>query len=654
MKKILLSASVAAVALAALAAAKNDDPVLMTVNKRPVHLSEFEYLYNKNNSQQIQPQSLDEYVTNFVDFKLKVADALANGLDTTKSFRDEFDHFRSELASPYMYDSVVLNKYIEEALSHYGTEVSVGHIMLSVGDNEEMMKQNTAILDSIRQAIIDGKTTFEDAARANSLDQGSAANGGHMGWVLPGRFPWPFEKAAYDTADGQLSPVVNSGYFLHIVRPEERRKSRGEVTVRHILKLTARKSPEEAERAKQQIDSLYKVVTTDGVDFAEVASKESDDPGSAANGGLIDWFGSGVMVAEFDSVSFALNDGEISKPVKTAYGYHIVKKEGHRDTEINADKLRPVIEDQVLNDERGADAARSRMNQLLAAHNASVLPEGKKYIEDVVKKSGELDSVTRATLEAADVPLLIVDGKTYPVSFVMKDGVGVNNAKDATAIIRMIDTTVDRTLRDLTLEAEREAMISSNPEYRNLVNEYRDGILLFDISNRNVWEKASADKAGLEKFFEANKAKYTNWEKPKFKGYIVFASNDSIESLAKAFCDSIAPTFDANTFVEQVRGRFGRLVKVERVLAAQGDNAISDYLAFNGPRPDDSKLTWKYFFTFNGKIIDQPEEAIDVRAAVITDYQNSLEKAWLHTLRQKYPVKINKKVLKKVKGTEQK
>ena len=229
MKKLILAAGVMGATLLGVAAA-NNDPVLMNIAGKDVHLSEFEYLYHKNNSQQVQPQTLDEYVEMFVNYKLKVADAEVHGIDTTAAFMSEFNQFRNELAQPYLVDLAVQDSIVNSIYSQMTDELVVSHIMMHDGSE--------AKLDSLRSAILDGTAKFEEVAAQYSIDRASSSRGGYMGVVAFGRYPQAFEEMAYSTPVGQISPVVNSGYGIHIIRVDDRHPSEGEVLVEHILRVT--------------------------------------------------------------------------------------------------------------------------------------------------------------------------------------------------------------------------------------------------------------------------------------------------------------------------------------------------------------------------------------------------------------------------------
>lgn len=632
MKKYLVSAAVLGAVLLAVSA-KNNDPVLMTVNGKKVPLSEFEYLYKKNNSQQLQPQTIDEYVDMFVNYKLKVADAEAAGLDTTEAFNQELTKYCNDLARPYLRDQALADSLAKASYEHTLETVTVSHVMLSAGQSAEEYDKAYATLDSLRGAIIAGNTTFEDAASIYSVDRASKVRGGFMGPVTAGRFPWAFEDMAYNTKVGEISPIVNSGFGLHIIRVEKREPAKGEVHAAHILKLT-RDIPEDRIPAiEAEIDSLYKVVSAPGADFAEVAARESQDPGSARKGGDLGWFGSGMMVQPFDSISFAMADGEISKPFKTNFGYHIIKRYEHRGV-AGFDEMREQINKQMERDIRGVMPEQRRLEQLAKQFKAELNPASfDAYVANTADK--KLNAYT-------------INGKAVTVASIADklNATGMAPAEPK-ALAEALRQMAQASMYEDVMEMAREQLLQTNAEYRNLTNEYRDGILMFEISNRNVWDRAAKDTEGLENFFRAHRDNY-KFESPKYKAFIVFATSDSTMSKAKEYAESLG-TPDPATFARMMTDKFGRDIKVERVIAAKGENPITDFLGFGQPKPASGNSRWNFYFPVAGKVIDAPEDAADVKGAVTNDYQSELEREWLDRIHKKYKVKVNKKVLKEVK-----
>lgn len=630
--------------------AKNDDPTLMKVNGKNVKLSEFEYLYNKNNSQQAQKQTIDEYVDMFVTYKLKVADAETAGIDTTASFRNEFNGHRNDLATPYLEDKSTLNRLIEEAYNRMKDEVNVSHIMIHISEDPAKNKENKARLDSIRKEFKAGNATFAELAQKHSTDRSTSNRGGLMGWITANRWPYTFEEAAWATSVGEVSDVVETFAGFHIIMVNDRRESRGQVNAKHILKLTHGKSPEEAEKAKAQIDSIYNVLASKSpaelnAAFSEIASAESEC-GSRQKGGDLGWFGTGQMVPEFENATFALNNGEMSKPVKSQFGWHIIYRVADKGIGTLEDNKHGILMT-INNDERGLLPQKEMEAKMIEKHKASIIKKNyDKLIKDL-NKYGTFDSTFVTKYKNSDLALIKVGDEKVPAKTIFAT-MSVSLYTDKNYGKGQIDRSLEVALGSVAMDYERRHLEDFYPEFRNLVNEYRDGILLFEISNRNVWEKASKDKEGLEQYFQANRAKYDNWTSPKYKGFVIFTSNDSIMNEAQKFLEGKELAIDS--VASTLRQQFGRKdIRIERVIAAKGENPIVDYIAFGGAKPENQKNKWQYYFGYMGKQLTSPEEAADVRGQVTSDYQAKLEKEWIESLRVKYPVKINEKELNKLK-----
>ena len=640
MKKRFMAAGVLCAAILAITA-KPSDPVLMKVGGDEVRLSEFEYLFHKNNTQQAQPQTIEQYVDMFVNFKLKVAAAERAGIDTTQAFESEYLKFRDELAAPYLRDAEVEEAQILDAYGHTQRDVLVSHIMLP--------RTAGVLADSLRRGIIDGSIKYEDAARSHSVDKPSAARGGLMGTVSAGRFPWAFEKAAYDTPQGEISQVVNSGFGLHIIRVEKSEPSRGEVHAAHILRGGRGMSDSALMVQKTVIDSIHAELLA-GADFADMARRLSQDPGTAQRGGDLGYFSHGRMVHEFDSVAFALPDSSLSEPFRTAFGWHIIRRYDSKKP-ASLDEQRDAIRKAIADDPTRANAAADAyIEKVISRYNGRVDMGTVSAVEQMAARhGGVMDSAMVAEMAASKLPAVTFNGKTTPLSALTAYVPSVA-PEGAANISELVRNTASDYLKTLALEQARADLAASNADYRNLINEYRDGILLFEISNREVWNKASADTAALEQYFRDHRDKY-RWETPRYKAIIIFAPNDSLLQQAVAYAnDSIPAALPSAKVAEAMSARFGRNVKVERVIAAKGDNPITDHLGFGAERPaKPASQRWPVYAPFRAKVLEQPEEATDLRAAVVADYQADLEKAWLDKLHKEIPVKINRKVLRSAK-----
>lgn len=642
MKKGLISLSILVGAAMAAQAKGQADPVLMTVGGKPVTLSEFEYLYHKNNAQQSSPQEIEEYLKLFIPYRQKVAAAEDLGLDKTQAFEQEFNTYRNDLAAPYLVDQAVEDSILAAQYERMKEEVDVSHIMVFFQSPGKSLEQKKALMDSLLTCIEAGES-FDSLAVKYSGDMNSARNGGRMGYIMANRFPAAFEDAAYTVPVGGHSGVISSPMGYHIVKVNARRPARGQVLVEHILRLTRGKSPEEAQAQKHYIDSLYTVVTN-GASFEAVAAANSEDPGSASQGGKLPWFGTGQMVPQFEEVAFSLADGAVSEPFETAYGYHIIKRLDGKGIEP-FDQAKAAIKNFISRDERGQLPAKRRLAQLKKEYGAKVDTKAIDKLRKQIEAAGGVDSVLLASFQSSDLTVARVGKEKLPLSEVMSQELPNGFAGDASHQMTQLEEAVGRALDAAVVEMKQRNLMTEEPAYRNLVNEYRDGMLMFEIQDRNVWSKAKADQEGLEAYFQAHKDNY-RWDSPRFKSRIIFADNDSVLGEINKYLE--ANPVSADSIATVLRKQFGKNVKVERVLAAKGENAITDYLGFGGEKPE-AQSRWSAYEAYQPKLIEQPEEAIDVRGVVITDYQDYLLNQWLEELDKKYPAVVDKKVLSKAK-----
>lgn len=637
-KKPFIISALACAAILSASASKNADPVLMTINGKDVRQSEFEYLYHKNNLQQLAPQSIDEYIEMFIVYKLKVADAEAAGLHQTDAFTKEFNGYCAELSRPYLRDSIVEKRLIEEAYARMATSRKVSHIMLPLGSTYDEKEANRMKIDSIRTAIVNGSADFGEMAVRYSSDRSARVNNGSMGYINVNSYPYPFEKTAWETPVGEISPVIEDAPFgFHIIRVEDERPNPGKVEARHILKLTNGLSEEEGTAKKAQIDSIYNLLASGG-DFDAIARAESEDPGSAANGGRLGWFGPGEMVKEFEDAAFGLKDGGISAPFKTAYGYHIVQTLAHRGIGSLAEESER-IKAAISRDMRSVMPETERMAQLKAELGVKIDSTG--LMQARSRMTGDSPAEQLRSLQADNSLIATVGKRVISIGDVI-NYIPSNVLEGANDAFTVLNSGLENKINETVVEETRKNLAENNSEYRNLTNEYRDGILLFEISNRNVWERSASDTEGLQKFFSANRAKYT-WDKPHYKGYVIFATNDSIAGEAQKYL--AANQVENDSLVSVMRANYGRSIKIEKVVTGKGENAIVDNVAFNGERPE-APGKWTAWFGYAGRVIDAPEEANDVRGTVASDYQQLLESEWIKALRKKYKVKLNKKALK--------
>lgn len=645
MNRKILAAIVFAAVTAASGHAK--DEVIMTVNGNDVSRSEFEYLYHKNKQQQVDPQTLEEYAEMFKIYKLKVADALDQRLDTLPSFIKEMKQYRSDLAAPYLTDSAYIKTLVQEAFDRSREEVESFHIMLSKGRTPADNKKAHATADSIRQALLGG-ANFAELAEKYSVDRGSSTSGGRMGFIQAGRFPYFFETTAYSLQPGEISEIVESPQGYHILKGGQHRQARGTVLTEHIMKMVPQNSTPEAEaQAKSSIDSIYNAVKANPEKFEDLARELSDDKGSGRNGGKLNWFGAGMMVEPFDSAAFAIAKGEISTPFRSRFGWHIVRKLDARGPE-SFETMKPGLTELVTNenDERSSLIHKNMIAKLSKKFKGQLNEKNVGQLRNDVLSAG-IDSTWVAKAKDANGYGAIEIAKTGKKKLILADWAKNLNPvtiSDGEIAAEQLDKWLNAYLGNRLIDEEYEWLEKNETDYANLLKEYYEGSLLYEASVRRVWDKAAKDTEGLNEYFEQHRSDYT-WKAPHAKGLLVQAANDSVADLVKERLKEMKDDKE----LKDIRKQFIGKASIDHVLMEQGHNGMVDNIMFGGDPVKPSNKRYTVYFMWNPRLLNAPEVMTDVKGLVTGDYQNQLESDWVEELKAKYPVIVNEKVLGKVK-----
>jgi len=668
MKLFLLLISILFLFTTNLFAQKSNDPVLMTINGTPVFESEFIYLYNKNNTQNaLDKRTLQDYVVLFENFKLKVFEAEAEGMDTTKAFIDEFMGYRRQLTSPYLTDTVMKNKLEKQAYDRLKKDIDVSHILIrlapnaSAADTLEAYKKIMAIRDRVtknriellvKKGYLAKKTVskvlppenFEVVAKEASQDPSVSQNDGHLGYITGFMTIYPFECVAYNTPMDSVSMPVRTMYGYHLIRVNGIRLSRGEVQVAHIMRFAQKGVPDSVmAAAKNTIDSIYQVLQK-GADFASVARQSSQDRSSAVNGGVLPWFGIGFMVKEFENMAFSLKKDEISHPFQTPYGWHIVKLINTRQLEPFAQK-RDEIERHIQHDERVNIIAQSFISRLKIEYHFRVDSDALTPFYQLAEKYSVKDSLFRVTSQRFDETIAIFDStKLTQKDFADFLEKSPNSQKKSSKEI--INEKWNQFVSNQLMSYENTQLEKKYPDFANLVREYHDGILLFNISNQEVWDKATKDNPGLTAYFNAHKSIYS-WKKPRFKGEIIYCRNEKIFKQAEILLKKSPRDSVENYLTSHLNKDTASVVKVEKGLYSKGENPTVDRLVFHDSSVEPNHDYPIAFYV--GKIIQQPDNYMDVRGLVTADYQNYLDSEWIKQLRKKYHIVVNEEVLSTIK-----
>ena len=623
------------------------DPVLMKINGKPVYKSEFEYIYNKNNSNNsLDKKTLDEYVDLFVNFKLKVEEAKAQGLDTTQSFISELAGYRSQLTRPYLTDSKVDEQILREAYDRMKEDVEVSHILVRIQQGATPADTLTAWkkINSTLKRL--DKEDFAKVAKEISEDQSAEENGGYIGWVTAFRTVYPFETVAFNTPVGKISAPVRTAFGYHIIKVHNRRKSQGEILVSHIMRFTAEGDEAKNKAAKQKTDSLYQRVLA-GDDFGKLASEFSEDRGSATRNGELPWFGSGRMIPEFENAAFALkNTGDVSTPIQSAFGWHIIKLLDRKGV-ASFETVKADIERNVKRDERANMGQKAFVDRLRKEYGYAVNTAYVNEFSKLLENKTLADSVFQLEAAKLNKPLFTFAGKEFTqadfAAYLKK------NAFSEKAIAsEIIEQKLDAFTEKEILAYEDSQLENKYEDFRFLINEYHDGILLFEVSNNEVWEKASKDTEGLARYFGQHKADY-RWEKPHFKGRVISCKDKATLKAAKA----IVKRSHNDSIDKYLRTRLNdsiQYVKVEKGLFAQGENKAVDKFGFKVKKAKfEPTKEYPYVFVVGKNLKNNPEDYTDVRGLVTADYQEYLEKEWITALRAKFTVEIDQNVLKTVR-----
>ena len=614
---------------------KAQDEVLMTITGEPITKSEFEYIYNKNNSDNaIDKKTLDEYVELFVNFKLKVAEAKAQGLDTTKTFKRELNGYRKQLAKPYLTDAELEDALFQEAYSHFSEDCEVSHILIKTEGDDTLTSYNKA-LEVI--ARLNAGEDFGKVADETSADQSVARNHGYLGWFTALQLVWPFEKAMYDLPLNQISTPIKSDYGYHVIKVHNRRPAWGQVNARHIMKVCSESMTPDMQNKKYQEMVEIKKRLDAGEDFATLAKEVSDDKASAQKGGDLGWFGIGRMVREFEVATYALNAGETSEIIKTRFGYHIINLKEKRGVEP-FEKKKADIQRMMQYDSRSTAAKTSFINKLKKEYNFQINNNEVIKAKVLAVQYADNDSLLKIKAVEHDGALITFADQQITTSelvsyYVMTKAMGTD-----------MDTKIDQIAEMKLMQYEDSQLENKYTDFANLMKEYHDGILLFEVSNHEVWEKAIKDKKGLEKYFKQNRKNYT-WSEPRYRGFVVKCKDEATAKRLNKEIKRMNPDSVVNYVRTKVNNDSITFATIERGLWKQGENSHVDLTQFKQTNTQIEVNEKLPIVITIGKKLKKPETYIDVRGTITADYQNHLEKLWIENLRNKYTVEINQEVL---------
>jgi peptidyl-prolyl cis-trans isomerase SurA len=626
-------------AVMGIAQGSEHDQVLFTVRNSPVYTHEFIYQFKKNNPkpEDYAADKIANYVDLLINFKLKITEAHQRGLDTTAAFAKEFNTYKEELKKPYIAGADDLDRLTRQAYERLKEEIKAAHILVTVKPDATPADTLAAYsrITALRKRAVAGED-FGELAKQNSDDPSAKSNGGNLGYFTALQMVFPFEEAAYATKTGDISPVVRTRFGYHILKVSDRLPARGEVEVSHILLRTGQGKDA---RAKDKIFEVYDQLKA-GRSWDELCKEYSEDGSTKDTGGRLKPFGVGALAAvpEFEKMAFYLKTpGEISDPFQSNVGWHIIRLERKIPMPSFAD-MEPSLKRRVARDERLQLSKTRTLQKRKAEFGFTENSDSRKKVQalaDTTLNRGKW--AYRGAPEFKKATLFTLSSGNIAVGEFMAY---VETHQKASALSPNAHLTqlYDRFVEEKINDAEEQKLLSGNPAFKQLLGEYRDGILLFEIMEKEVWNKASEDSTGQRKFYEEHRQKYQAGNRVEVR---IFSTPDS--------------NF-ANTMRKKIqRGDSLTVADVKKFKSVQrarafekGESKIVDRVNWVPGLQETQADGMYYLVDVVRLLLPGTKSFAEARASVISDYQDSLEKIWLEQLKQKYPVKVNKKAEKTV------
>ncbi len=648
---------------------------LVNIGGEKITVGEFLKVYEKNNKpiEGEEKTSVKDYLDLYINFKLKVREAEDLKMDTAKSFINELAGYRKQLAKPYFNDEKVNEALLHEAYQRLLKDVRASHILVMVSPNatpEDTLKAYNKIV-KIRKEIMEGKN-FGDAAVEYSDDPSAKdqkeipgkqryrkGNRGDLGYFSVFNMVYPFENAAYNTPVGEVSQPVRTKYGYHLVKVTDKRDAMGKAQVAHIfVALRPNASKEDSIRKTEKIFNVYKKIE-DGMSFEDAVKEYSEDKGSAQNGGKLSKFTSNRIVPEFVIAVDNLDTGQISAPVHTNYGWHIIKLIS-RERPGSFEKEKRQLEDRLKKDNRSKKSKEAVINRIKKENKLKIFDDAKQEIfaaidTSVLKRKFKADTLINMTKPVMKLgkKCLFKKSDAYQewtqydfARYVQIKQRPQENIDKNVYLEKLFKQFVD----DKCVEYEDKHLEEHYPEFADLMKEYHDGILLFNLTDEKVWTKAVKDTVGLEKFFNQHRKNYM-WGKRVDATVYTIKNKDDV---AKAV--EVIKQYDNDGDIAKALDSLNiHSVRIDPGKYEKGDNKYVDSVPWKKglSEPIASDVEDLTVLVKIKEVIPPVEKELnEARGIVTADYQNYLEKEWIKQLKKKYPVKINEQVLKEVLAIE--
>ena len=634
-----------------LAQAQEKKEILFVVGGISIDKEEFLHLLSKEKENDgpaisLTRKEFEENFESFLNYKLKVIEAESIKLDQSDEFNLEVSSIKESLVAPFLIKNSIEEGEVKKVYARLQEIVRARHILFQFPPNPSNEDSIAMLKMALKvKADLENGGDFSALALTYSDDPSAKVNKGDLGYFTGLQMVQQFEEAAYTLPIGTISDPILTDFGYHIIQVNGRQANPGEVQVSHILVRFDSENASQEENARRKISDIYAEIQKESTIWEEIVQSYSEDPATKSVGGLLPWFGVGTMIPEFEIASFSLTEiGEVSPPIKTPYGYHILRLEGKRGLQpyeeveqgIRSKILRNsktgMIQSQVVAMQKsryGFKENESGISNLASAVSATDIMGFGSAVQ--AKKLGALE-------------LFKVNNTSYSVSnlwnYMQEEEITPKG--EGTFLELWLEEFVGATLA----KAEEKDLEDNNKDYQMLLKEYRDGILLFSLTNQEIWQKGLNDSLGQQAFFAKNSQKY-QW-KTRVQAYLTKVNDASKLENARKYLQNNG--FDPNSFAAfeaDYRANYPNAYATESGTFEYEEHPILSRVDLNKPYQELIVEGVSYVLVVGKVFPPGPRKFEEARGLIIQDYQASLDEALTKRLKEKYPVQINSGVKEK-------
>lgn len=634
--------------------AQNLDEVIMTVGGSDVTVGEFKYIYEKNNGNKADysPNSVKEYLELYKKFKLKVAKARELQLDTIPSLRDELKGYKRQLANSYLMDKEIINFLVDQLYERKQTDVSLSHIYFAFPSKKK--KNKIKVNDAEERAnkayeMLKAGTSWSTVLKGSD-DKSSSLNDGNIGYytaMMPSGY-YDFENAMYTVPVGSYSKPIKTPNGFHILRVNERRPAYGQVQVAQIL-VKSKDNPD----AEERINSAYQKLE-EGEQWRRVVTQFSQDMKTKNKKGILPVFGINSYEKSFEDAAFAIaKEGEYSKPFKSRIGWHILKLIKKVPSVEARDRFDKIYTAKIKKDARYEYARKNMIRDIKVAANYQ--QDDKLYntwIKSLPKdflnykwKVDNSDPMLKQTLFSFGGDKVSTLGD-FALFCKKNTKSRLRYNQSANPVQAVADKLLSEYIEEKAIEYEQKNLEAKYEDFRSLMREYEEGILLFEATKMAVWDKANKDTVGLQKFYEKNNNRYMT-EPKAVLATVTFIKGDKKtlnKALKMAYKKPLAK-------VAKKYNKKQEILKISEETLAKSDQKFAGLEWKEGATSSMSVDTYSKnpFFKKITKILPSRNKTLkEARGYVVSDYQESLEKQWITELAKQFKIVVNQDVVQKL------